>query len=416
MKTSNELKQTAKDTFRLKTFLGSWEMILVYILILINLILVVFKTELYFTPGTITSIIQSSLDLSFMVMGMIFVLMLGDIDVSIASIMIAGAMTFGLVYEAGLGTFAAIVCCLLTGAVCGLFNGFLVAVVKMPAVIVTISTSMLYRGSVQIILGVNSLKNFPAWMGKLGWGNFLGIPIILWCFILATVLFGFILQKTKFGRSLYIIGNNRTAAIYSGLPVTRIKMTVFTIMGIMAGVSAVFFIGRFGGVSSTMATGYELDVIAITVLGGVSSNGGKGKVYGPFISALLMEFLFYALGLFGVEANTRKIITGLVLIAAIMVPHINSRNPAILKLYQIFFCSNSREIAGLKLALKKELAECDELIRQLRRDSSLDPDKKQAKIAAIQEKMQEAGKKTQSAVAHVRKDMEQLKKSGKTTA
>lgn len=321
MKTSETNRDlSVKKSFDLASFLGSWEMILVYMLVIINVILMIFKSGLYFAPGTITSIIQSSLDLSFMVLGMIFILLLGDIDVSIASILIASAMVFGLMYDAGVGTVVSMIACLLTGAFCGLINGFLVAKVKMPAVIVTISTSMLFRGIVQITLGVNSLKNFPSWLRHLGWSSVLGIPVILLCFIAATVIFGFILHKTKFGRTLYIVGNNRTTAQYSGISVDNVKILVFVISGCMAAVSSIFFIGRFGGVSSTMATGYELDVIAITVLGGVSTAGGKGRIYGPFIAAIVMEFLFYALGLFGMEANTRKIITGFVLIFAVLIP------------------------------------------------------------------------------------------------
>ena len=314
-----------KATFRLGKFLGSWEMILVYILIIINVALMALKSNVYFMPGTIQAIIQSNLDLSFMVLGMVFILLLGDIDVSIASIMIMSAMTIGMVFEKSSNSFLAVFCGLAAGAACGLFNGILIALVNMPAVIVTIASSMLFRGLVQIILGTNSLKVFPLWFGALSWDNLLGIPIILWCFILATIIFGIILHKTLFGRTLYIIGNNRETAQYSGIPVKKVKIQVFTIMGLMCAISSLFFIGRFSGISSTMATGYELDTIAIAVLGGISTSGGKGRIYGPFIAVLVMEFLFYALGLFRVEANSRKIITGVVLIVAVMIPVINEK-------------------------------------------------------------------------------------------
>jgi rhamnose transport system permease protein len=311
--------------FHLKKIWGSWEIILVYILVIINAALMIVKGNVYFTPGTIQAIIQSSLDLSFMVLGMVFILLLGDIDVSIASTMIMSAMTIGVMYNASSNSFLAILCGLAAGAACGLFNGILVALFNIPAVIVTIASSMLFRGLVQIILGTNSLKNFPLWLGTLSWDNFLGVPVILWCFIFAAVVFGLILHKTSFGRKLYLIGNNRETAVYSGIQVKKVKIQVFVIMGLMCGISSLFFIGRFSGISSTMATGYELDTIAIAVLGGVSTSGGKGRIYGPFIAALVMEFLFYALGLFGVEANTRKIITGVVLILAVIIPVIKEK-------------------------------------------------------------------------------------------
>jgi rhamnose transport system permease protein len=321
----NSTVKTAGQGIRIKKILGSWEMVLVFLLVIINVVLMVTKSYVYFKPGTLQAIVRSSLDLSFMALGMVFVLMLGDIDVSIAATMITSAMTIGLVYQSTSNSVLAIVCGLATGAACGLFNGLLVALVNMPAVIVTIATSMLYRGMVQIIVGANSLKVFPKWISILSWDNFVQIPVILWCFIIATVIFGLALHKTKFGRQLYLIGNNRETARYSGIPVKKIKLLVFVIMGLMCAVSSIFFISRFDGITPTMAAGYELDTIAIAVLGGISPSGGKGRIAGPFIAALVMEFLIYTLGLFGVEAITRKIITGIVLIAAVMTPMISAK-------------------------------------------------------------------------------------------
>ena len=106
----------------------------------------------------------------------------------------------------------------------------------------------------------------------------------------------------------------------------RLKLIVFIIMGVMAGIGSIFFVGRMGGgLSSSMGTGYEMDVIAICVLGGVSTNGGKGKVYGPFIATFIMAFLLYTLGLVGVDANTRKIVTGIVLLIAVLIPNLNKQ-------------------------------------------------------------------------------------------
>lgn len=400
---------TAKKTFQPKKFLGSWEMILVYILIIINVVLMTTRGDIYFAPGTIQAIIQSSLDLSFMVLGMVFILLLGDIDVSIAAIMILSAMTIGLVFQATANAALAIVCGLAAGAACGLFNGVLVAMVGMPAVIVTIASSMFFRGLVQIILGTESLKDFPSWFSSLGWDNILGVPVILWCFILATIVFGLILHKSAFGRKLYIIGNNREAAAYSGISVKKVKVQVFVIMGFMSGVSALFFIGRFGGVSSTMATGYELNTIAIAVLGGVSTAGGKGRIYGPFIAALVMEFLFYALGLYGVEANTRKIITGVVLIVAVLIPMLNDELFA--SFYKRFMCKNNSEIASLKLKLKADLKKYKETMNEIKADASLSADEKQKKLSELSTRQTTLKEKCRVAVEAVEKDLAHAKNS-----
>jgi rhamnose transport system permease protein len=296
------------------------------------------------------------MDLSFMVLGMIFILMLGDIDVSIASIMIVSAMVIGILYQAGAGVFIAIMGGLLSGATCGFINGYLIAKFKMPSVIVTISTALLFRGIVKIVLDVNVLKNYPDWFSDLSWNNFLGVPIVLLIFLLFAFVFMIILHKTKFGRILYAIGNSETVSKYSGIAVNKTKIITFVLMGIMAAVSSIFFAGRLGGISSTMAKGYELDVIAIAVLGGISTNGGKGKVYGPVIAVLIMTFLYYILGLLGVDANVRKIITGMILIIAILIPSINTQLIKDLKLK--LFYGNDKEI---ELIIEKSNAEIKKL-------------------------------------------------------
>jgi len=353
-----DLKDDSK--FKLSKFLVKWEMMLVYILLLVNLIIIILRPNLYFSSGTIQSIIQSSMDLSFMVLGMIFILMLGDIDVSVASIMIVSAMVIGLLYQAGAGSFIAIIGGLSAGGACGFINGYLVAKFKMPSVIVTISTALLFRGIVKIVLDVNVLKNFPSWFSVLSWDSVLGIPVILIAFLIFSAVFMVILHKTKFGRKLYAIGNSKTVAEYSGIAVDKVKIITFVIMGIMAGVSSIFFIGRFSGISSTMAKGYELDVIVIAVLGGISTNGGKGKVYGPVIAVFIMTFLYYILGLLGVDSNVRKIVTGIILISAILLPNANKEffDSLRLKLFfsndkniQSFIHSSNMEIKNLKLKL-----------------------------------------------------------------
>lgn len=391
----------SRKRFKLSEFLGSWEMMLVYILLIINIVLMTQKTELYFAEGTIQAIIQSSLDLSFMVLGMVFVLMLGDIDVSIAANMIASASALGLIYQSSGSALLALAGGLVVGVLCGLFNGFLIAFVGIPAVIVTISSSMVFRGIVQIVLGVNSLKDFPDWMSQLSWGNIAGIPIILIFFLLATVVFGLVLQRSSFGRKLYIIGNNKEAARYSGINVVCTKLLVFGLMGLMSAISAFFFIGRFGGVSSTMAVGYDLDVIAIAVLGGISTSGGKGRIYGPFIAALVMEFLFYALGLFGVEANTRKIITGVVLLVAVLIPSIRLR--AIYERYLKIRFRKHPELIELKRSLDKENKRYNERILDIKADEALSEVEKNKKIAELVAKREALSVKYESALRKSRR-------------
>lgn len=389
---------TIKQGFKLSKFLVSWEMVLVYILLLINVVLMVMKPNLYFAPGTIQSIIQSGMDVCPMVLGMILILMLGDIDVSAASTMIFASMATGLCMDAGLPMILAVLVGVLAGAACGAFNGFFVAYMGMPAVITTISTQMLFRGIVKIVLDVNVLKNFPAFYTVLGWRNIAGIPIAMITFFLMAAVFVFLLHKSKFGRTLYIIGNNPTCAEYSGINVKLTKFIVFVIMGAMSGIASIFFVGRMGGsVSSTMGTGYEMTAIAICVLGGVSTNGGKGRVYGPVIATFIFAFLTYTLGLLDVDANSRKIVTGLILIIAVLIPNVNKKLIADLKLKLIYKSNKNVEALNIKTAAEVKALKAE--IHALKSDSDLTDAVKNEKIKKNEEKIASLQKKCKEQTA-----------------
>ena len=262
----------------------------------------------------------------------------------------------------------------------------------MPAVIVTIATSMLFRGIVKIILDVNVLKQFPSFYTTVAWTNIAGIPLSLILFLVMGAVFVFLLQKSRFGRKLYIIGNNATCAQYSGIDVRKTKLIVFVLMGVMCGVASIFFVGRMGGsVSSTMGTGYEMTAIAICVLGGVSTNGGKGKVYGPIIATLIMAFLTYTLGLLEVDANTRKIVTGFILIIAVLIPNVNRQLIANLKLKFVY--KGNKNVEALNIKTAAEVKALKATIDETKKDSAMNDADKSAKIRKCEDKIAALQKK-----------------------
>ncbi|MBN2221609.1 MAG: ABC transporter permease [Vallitaleaceae bacterium] len=309
--------EKAGGKFNILKFLLQWEMILLYIFGVFNLLLYFLNGEVF--TRSFTSIIQAGMDLSFMIFPMIFILLLGDIDVSIGSTLALSGMVMGLVYEASGNTFLAVGACLLTGTVAGFINGLLITSFKeISAVIVTIATMLFYRGMVKVVLDVRSLTLFPEWFGDLGYSNYLGLPISLWGFAIFALVFGLVLHKTSFGRTLYAIGNNKEGAYFSGIRVNRIKLLVFTLMGLMAAVSSVFYLGRSPSVVANIGEGYELKVIAICVLGGVSTSGGKGKIIGPIIGVFIMSFLDKLLGYNGVQPAARIMSVGVLLVLALL--------------------------------------------------------------------------------------------------
>lgn len=311
--------------FKLGRFLLQWEMILIYIFIFFNIALYVMNGEVF--TNSYTSIIQAGMDLSFMIFPMIFILLLGDIDVSVGSVLCISGMALGMVYEATGNTFLSIAVCLLTGAAAGFINGFFITRFKeISAVIVTIAGMLFYRGIAKIVLDVKSLTKFPDWFGDLGYSLFLGLPISLWAFAVFAIIFAMILHGTSFGRMIYAIGNNKDSSYYSGVKVNKIKWIVFTLMGLMAAVSSIFYLGRSPSVVANIGEGYELRVIAICVLGGVSTSGGKGKVFGPIIGVFIMVFLDKLLGYNGVQPAARIMAVGVLLILALLAEKIGLKD------------------------------------------------------------------------------------------
>jgi rhamnose transport system permease protein len=263
------------------------------------------------------------LDKAFIVFPMVFIIMLGDIDISVASTVALSAVVMAVLFNAGVPMALAMVICLGVGTLCGFFNGWLLIKFKeLSAVIITLATMTLYRGIAYMILEDQAASGFPNWFSYLSWGKPAGIPFILICFIVFAVLFGLLLHKTNFGRRLYAMGNNVTASRFSGVKVDRIKVIVFTLAGLMSGVCALFLTSKMMSTRPNVALGYELDVIAIVVLGGVSTAGGKGRMIGAVIAVFIFGLLRYGLGLINATSQVIMIIIGLLLIIAVSIPSI----------------------------------------------------------------------------------------------
>jgi len=326
-----EHRSAFKKEFNLKSFFFQWEWMLVLIFIIINIINI--NLSPYYLDGAkLLDATMAFLDKAFIVLPMTFVIILGDIDISVASTVALSAVVMAVSYNLGVPMMLAIVICLLVGTICGFINGYLIVKFKeLSAVIVTLSTMIIYRGIAYIILKDQAAGKFPAWYQFLGWGKIEGVPFILIVFSMFAVLFGLLLHKTTFGRRVYAMGNNITACRFSGVEVDKIKVIIFTLAGLMSAVTALFLSSRMGSTRPNMATGYELDVIAMVVLGGVSSAGGKGRIIGAIISIFLIGFLRYGLGLINVPSQELLIVVGLLLIFAVMIPNLKINTKKLLK-------------------------------------------------------------------------------------
>ena len=253
---------------------------------------------------------------------MIFVIMCGDIDISVASIMALSSFSMGYVSSRGADTPEIVLVGLAVGLLAGIVNGLLITGLQIPAIAVTLGSSSLFRGISQAILEDQAFTDYPESFGYFGQG-YVGdslVPFELLLFLILTAVMGFVLHKTTYGRKLYSVGNSITAARFSGVPVNKIRFINMALNGLFAGIAAVLLTSRISSTRPNIATGYELEAITLVVLGGVSITGGKGNILGVIIAVFLLGYLKFGMGLLNLSAKVMIITTGFLLIGAVLIP------------------------------------------------------------------------------------------------
>ena len=302
-----------------KEFFFQWEWLLALIFVLV----IIFNSSvspffLYF--DTIISAPMSFLDKAFIVFPMMMVIVMGKIDISVASNVALTSVLMAVFYNAGLPMPLAILAALFIGTILGGITSMLqIKFPELPAMIITLSTMTIYRGIAYVILQDQASGGFPEWFSFFAWGYVGPFPFILLLFIVVAIIFGIVIHKTGFGRTLYGMGSNFLACKYSGVKTDRILMVVGLLTGLMCAVCAIFLTSRMGSTRPNVALGYELDVIAMVVLGGVSTSGGIGRIAGPILAIFIIGFLSFGLGLMNVSAQMLLIILGLLLIISVLV-------------------------------------------------------------------------------------------------
>lgn len=250
----------------------------------------------------------------------------GEIDLSVAAIIALASTAMGAAAQVGIGTPGLVAIGIGTGLACGIFNGVLVSVLKLPSIVVTIGTMSLFRGISYIVLGDQAYGKYPADFAYFGQGYVVWVfsfEFVL--FIVLAILFSILLHATNFGRQVYAIGNNDFAARFSGIPVERVKFILFLLTGIMSGIAAVCLTSRLGSTRPSIAQGWELEVVTMVVLGGISILGGSGTIVGVVIAAFVMGLVTFGLGLLNVPGIVMSIFIGLLLIITIAIPIIARR-------------------------------------------------------------------------------------------
>ena len=227
--------------------------------------------------------------LALLALPMTLIILTAGIDLSVGAATALCAVVLGMAVEAGAPVWAAILLAVLTGCAGGALNGTLVAWLGVHPLIVTLATLAAFRGVALALTRGRTIQAFPPGFARLTADTYLGVPLPMWLFAAAALAAAVFLARTPYGRFLYAMGHNETAARYSGVPVRRIKLALYTLSGLTAGASAVLLASRYGQAKADFATALELEVITAVVLGGVSIFGGRGNVLGVVLGIALVH-------------------------------------------------------------------------------------------------------------------------------
>ena len=305
-----------------KRMIFSWEGILVLVLVGVNIFCACFSE--YYNMFNLLRQMPVYLAEVFLMLTMAFILVMGEIDISVGSIVCLSATTACLVCNTGAPFILVILAALGVGTLCGIINAAILTNFKeLPPMIVTLATQIIFRGIAEIVLGSGGSISASNTAGFKALGTKIGsVPIILFLVVILTIFFAVLLGKSTFGRRVYAIGTNRLTAHYSGIHVQKIRFVIYTVMGTMAGLCALFLVSTSYGANTTTGTGFEMDAIAMAVFGGISSTGGKGNLVGGIISAFIIVCLRVGLGQRNVHAQVILLILGVLLIAAVALPNV----------------------------------------------------------------------------------------------
>lgn len=304
----------------LSSAIFSWEALLVMVAVAIFAINS-FASPYFLDPYSLSDLTFNFTEKGLIAFAMALLIISGEIDLSVAAIIALASTMMGMAVQAGAGTPALVAIGIVVGLGCGAFNGLLVTRLGLPSIVVTIGTMSLFRGIAFIILGDQAYKGYPESFAFFGQGYvWWVVSFELVLFLIAALVYWFLLHRTSFGRRVFAIGNNPVAAQFSGVRVGRIKFILFCLTGLMSGIASVLITSRLGSTRPSIAQGYELEVITMVVLGGVSILGGAGSIVGVVLAALIMGLVTFGLGLLNVPGIVMSIFIGLLLIIVIALP------------------------------------------------------------------------------------------------
>ncbi len=311
-----------KARFHPRDLLRHWEALLAALLVLVCAVNGLLLPH-FFDPYNLADSTFNFSEKAMIALPMALLIICREIDISVSAIIALASVAMGLANQAGVPPLGLLLVAIGTGTACGLLNGTLVTRLGLPSIVVTIGSMSLFRGLASVVLGDQAFTQYPEVLGDWGQGYFFDVlprPFVVW--LLAAALFALLLHATRWGRQLYAIGNNPVAARFSGVAVDRYRLALFVLTGAMAGLAAFFLTGRIGSTRPNIAMGWELEIITVVILGGVSIAGGTGTIGGVMLSVLVMGMLTYGLALANIPGIIMTIVVGALLLATIAIPRL----------------------------------------------------------------------------------------------
>lgn len=293
----------------------------IYIAFILICIFFASVNPVFISPKNLINMVRQVSFNAILGMGMTIVILTGGIDLSVGSVLALAAVVCGSFIRTSapvLPVIPAILIGLLIGAACGLFNGVVITKGRLAPFIVTMVMMTAARGMTQLYTQGRPMTGLAPSLNFLGAGSILGIPVPIYILALIVLTTHFILNNTRIGRYIYAVGGNEQAAKASGIKVHRVKMFAYTFSGVMAAIVGMMMSARLNSASPVLGNGYELDAIAATVIGGASMEGGKGKVIGTLIGALIIGTISNGLDILNVSPYWQQIIKGAIILIAVL--------------------------------------------------------------------------------------------------
>ena len=277
----------------------------------------------YLTVANQTNLFVLSIEKVIVAITMTLLIINGEIDLSAPSIMGLSACLTAFLFRDNIPFGTALFLAMAVGLACGLFNGFWIARVGLNSLVVTLAMLICYRGLARVLLEDESISQFPAWFNELGQKNLIGpLPVSLLIFLVLFLIALVVLQYSGFGRLVYVIGNSKDVARYSGVRVPKVKFLLYIASGLISALAGLLLAARLGAVRGDLASGYELDIITMSLLGGVSIYGGSGTLYGVFLSILIILNVRNGMGLAGLSGHFQTGVIGILLILSVLGPNL----------------------------------------------------------------------------------------------